>query len=370
LKRIALLMLAFLLCSVQGMAEGEPGTGEGTLSVKLERFEASSGMASMTLRLESRSAGSLRVYLVDPTFNGAPGAFSNGWNADEITVEANDARKIDISILPGHGEDLPETVSLRFAADGAVSSPMAIRRADDGFAVTEPVFDLPAGEPLMQADQPIPGEVHESERRILSDKLSADEKARLNYGRAVICLRETGNGEARFVRFCALPAVVNDDGSVYADYSGYTVTFSAAPDFPLSTVEAVQDGLRHFSVSRILLTGEAVFYADLAFELRQTADGALAFGGYSVNSEELGGAYHSVPRALFSGLSSANAVLTLDTHEGIVDARAVDDRFLSLPLESALEVEVKPSAALGEVYAFFEYHLADNRIIVHSPFPL
>ena len=332
-------MLAFLLCSVQGMAEGEPGTGEGTLSVKLERFEASSGMASMTLRLESRSAGSLRVYLVDPTFNGAPGAFSNGWNADEITVEANDARKIDISILPGHGEDLPETVSLRFAADGAVSSPMAIRRADDGFAVTEPVFDLPAGEPLMQADQPIPGEVHESERRILSDKLSADEKARLNYGRAVICLRETG-------------------------------TFSAAPDFPLSTVEAVQDGLRHFSVSRILLTGEAVFYADLAFELRQTADGALAFGGYSVNSEELGGAYHSVPRALFSGLSSANAVLTLDTHEGIVDARAVDDRFLSLPLESALEVEVKPSAALGEVYAFFEYHLADNRIIVHPPFPL
>ena len=370
MKRIALLMLAFLLCTVQGMAEGESRTGEGALSVNLERLEASDGMASMTLRFISRASQPLRVWLIEPSFNDASAMFSNGWNTDEVTVEANGSRTIDISILSLREAELPEEVSLRFAANGAISSQMSVRCEGEGFAVTDAAFDLEMPEPLIVSDQPISGEVLESERRILRDRLNADETARLNFGRAVICLHETGEGEDRLVRFCTLPATVNDNGFVQADYSGYAVTVSVAPSFPLSTVEEVRDVLRLFHVSRIVLTGETVFYADLAFELRRTEDGSLTLGEYSIKSEELGGIYHNAPLSLFSGFSSSNAVLSLDGCNDGTDARVVDDHFISIPLEQSLVIEVKPASELGEIYAYFEYFFRDNRSIILQPFPL
>lgn len=370
MKKAALWILVILLCAVQGMAEGDPGLGESALSVRLERFEASSDMASMMLRFENRASQPVRVCLIEPCFNSSPALFSNGWSVDEITVGANGSDIIDVSILSDREDGQPVEVSLRFAANGVISSAMTVRCKGDGIEATEAAFDSAEREPQVMANRLIPGETRESERRILSDRLSAEDKARLEYGRAVICLRETEDGEDRFIRFCVLPVSVNDDGSVYADYSGYAVTVSAAPGFPLSTVEEVRDGQRLFRVSRIVLSGDAVFYAELAFEIDQAADGSLTLGEYSINSEELGGVYHNAPLSLFSGLNSANAVLSLDGQGSDVDARTVDDRFVSIPLEKPMEVEVKPSADLGEVYAYFEYYFKNNRSAVHPPFPI
>lgn len=370
MKKIALWILVFLLCSVQGTTFGESGLVEDVLRVKLERFEASGGTASMTLRFESRASHLLRVCLIEPSFNQAPAAFLNGWNTDVITIEANASSEIDISIFSDRKDALPEEVSVRFAAEGMISSPMVIRREGDGVAVTEAVFGLASGEPPLMSDQPVAGEARESERRTLSDRLSADEKARFVDGRAVICLRETEEGEDRFVCFCTVPVIVNDDGSVYADYSGYAVTVSGASDFPLSAVEELQDGLRRFLVSRIVLTGNAAFYADLSFEVCRAEDGSLSLGEYSIRSEELGGVYHSVPLSLFAQFSSADAVLRLAERDGNVEAQVVNDRFISVALEQPLAVEVKPSTELGEVYAYFEYYFSDNRSVARPPFPL
>ena len=369
-KRAFLWALAFLFCFVRGVAEGEAGRDEGALSVKLEGFEVSDGMASMALRFESPAPQPLRIYLIEPCLNGAPATFLNGWNTDEITVAPGSSDRVDITLCAGHPGESPETVSLRFAANGAISSPMIVRRSGDGVAVTEPVLDPVPPEPGVMSNRLTPARASASERRILSDRLSADERVRLEYGRAVIGLLETEGGEDRFVRFCTLPVRVHEDGTVYADYSGYAVTASAAPDFPLSTVEEVQDGQRLFRVSHIVLAGEAAFYADLAFEVRQSADGRLSLGACTIRSEELGGAYRAAPLSLFSELRSSNAVLSLGGREGGADAEIAGDRFISVPMEQPLDVELKPASELGKVYAYFEYFFSDNRKAVHPPFPV
>ena len=85
------------------------------------------------------------------------------------------------------------------------------------------------------------------------------------------------------------PAQVEDDGAAHADFSGYAVTLSEAPDFPLSTVEAARDGGRVIRALGIVLSGDSAFYADLAFELRVASDGGLSMGDLLAKIQSLAG---------------------------------------------------------------------------------
>ena len=369
LKAAAIGLLVLLFCVIPGRADSRPGGDDGGLSVRLEDFDASPGTAKMKLWIESRSSQSESVTLIDPTFNGKPASFLSGWNAEALTLEAGISRSIDIAICADCDDARPEAVSLRFAANGCISSPMQVLCESGGIRVVPASFDLSASETLISPEPSalnavrLPG-------RTLTDQLSADEMARLKYAQAVICFREAANGEERFVRFCTVPARVEDDGAAHADFSGYAVTLSEAPDFPLSTVEAARDGGRVIRALGIVLSGDSAFYADLAFELRVASDGGLSMGEYTLTSEELGGIYHRAPYALFSRFSCAHDVLRMEDREGSARFRVEDDRFITVPLNRPLAVQPRPAEALGELYAFFEYFFTDGRSAVHAPFPL
>ena len=369
MKKAAIWLLVFLLCAIPGRADSEQSTGDDVLSVKLEGFDASCGTAYMNLLIENRSSQSQHIYMIEPTFNGEPASFLNGWNTDEITLDACGSDRIEIAICAGGRDALPEAVSLRFAANGCISSPMHIRSGSSGLTITPASFDIKAPEALIASDQSAFNDIRLSSQT-LSDRLSADEMSRLSYAQAVVCFREIVNNEELFVRFCTLPARVDEDGVAHADFSGYAVTFSQAPVFPLSTLEDVRDGQRVILVSRIVLSGEAAFYASLAFEIIEASDGSLSMGEYTITSEELGGIYHCAPYALFSSFSCANAVIQMDDSKGDTRSHIEDDRFISISLNRPLVVRLKPASELGDVYAYFEYFFTDNRSAVHAPFPL
>ena len=312
----------------------------------------------------------MAVYLIEPTFNDAPAAFQDGWNVARIDVEAGALQRIDVVVCSERADETPLGVALRYAAQGRISSPMTVRCDGRAPTVTQATLDRGAEEPAILSDRPgLSGPLLPAPQT-LRDRLSPSEMARLDYGQAVICLRRDTDRGPGLLPFCTLPVHVDGDGSVRAEYSGMAVTLAEAPDFPLSAVERGTDGSKVFSVSRVALFGDAAFYADLSFELRLAANGDVAPDEYTVSSDELGGAYHQVPCALFSELRSGHAIVQLTEEEGVLCPRPIDDCFLSVALKAPLSVLLRPAAELAEVYAYFEYFFTDNQSAVHAPFPL
>ncbi len=365
LKKAAAWTLALCLLITPAVAEQSVILEENFLRVRLAQAENKAGEVRLLLVCENLEQTERTLILLTPTVNGSPSSFGNGWSSEELHFAEGETRKTEIVLRPDCPEEPIESASFRFLCESVISSPLTLTFSEDGWLLTAAAFANGGQEPPLM-EETVGGTASGRNCILLTDQLSPREAEAFDSGRAVLCVHVEQDGQDCYMPFCSIPVSVDASGRVQAVYSGKAITFSSAPAFPLYTEECGQEDALSWNVSGIVLSGEPIFFAELSFRLT-AENGAPAFSSAVVHCPELGGDCVNCPQGLFSEAVLYHSLFLFLDEKGTVESQECAGQSMTLPLDQALEVMLRPAAEIGEICVYFEYYDSDGHMTLRMP---
>ena len=364
MKRILCLLILIAALPWAAAAGGAPALLEGeSLLVALEGFESAEGEAVLLVACRNDSDEEVTLTLIEPEVNGEPAGFRYGWGGDELTLPARADSSAEIVLQPDSAREVPQRVSLRFVMDGRISSRGTVDSQED-LRVETASFELGAQEPqMLETAVSAPADA-DGYRRVYSDSAPGRD-APLEYARALICLRAAEDGGGLLTHLCTVEAVVDEEGTASASYSGLALALDGDGAFPLRTFEHA-DGTAFADAGPLELSGPGVFYAVMDFSLLWTEAG-WATSNALVESSELGGPCSVVPCALFDSVQCARDIWRPVLEGGEADLALEGNASWRAGAGQPLRLGLVPAEELGEIAVCFEYCYADGHAVIHLP---
>ena len=366
--RTLLLLLIAAMVACPGARAQEPLLSCDALEAELLSAASNAGEATLTLKWANHTADEATILLFAPMLDGEPASFRYGWASEELRLPPSSKTE---SVVTLHADDpqlLARTLSLRFIQGDRVSGRAIITLAGGGTLLQAASFN-PEEEPRL-VQSAIPWDT-EASPLLLTDALSPEQVALLDYGQLRICLRRTVDGQEELIPFAAIPAAVTEDGQVTAPFSGYAVVCSAASSMPLRTQETHADGLYTYAVGDIALSGPFIFYATLQLTVTANPQAQEAtLTQLSLDSPDAGCLLQSPPLCLFDTLTLSMPVYRAAQRESAYTLASTDVLSTTLPVETPLTFQLVPASTLGELSAYFEYFFLDQTDVIHPAFPL
>ncbi len=357
---------AVLLCLLS-FALAEPAN---TLPVKgirlrVKDIRSDDETVQVTLSCNNESVTDQSVILLAPTVNGGEAVFGDGWGTSEINLKQGENLTAEIAILPVGAGNAPESASFRFIAQGVISEPVSMSCVGGEWQIDPPGGASDMARCLVEAGTAQTDPTFQAVE--LSDRISPEEAAALDSGWATVCLRRTDDENTSYMPFCRLPVCVDESGAATATFSGMAVICTLAPTFPLYDEESGDGVKRMWTVSNIALSGEAVYFADLSFEIHCDNPTAVDIANLAVDSPELGGVCTNCPFGLFSEATVYLPAYTFNDDKGWTEAKegAGGERVFSL--DQPLTFDLCSAFDLGEVCVYYEYWFTDGSATVHAP---
>ena len=383
---IAGLIMALLTVAMAApaMAASEQALIEAeSWSLLLKNWRVGPGGATLTALGRNDGDGDVAVTLLAAEVNDQSAGFFRGWGSDAFDLPAGQETEVEIVLESDDPDETPERLALRFAADGRVSSRLEVDLTGPDNGVSAASFEAGALEPQLVdpvIDMP---EDAESCRRTLTDTLSAQEREGLTDAHALICLRTDGEEGERLTQLCTVDAAVDEAGNVTADYSGLVLALADDPDFLVETVEAsgaagmtatlnalARSGAGlNGTAGSVSLSGMAIFYATMSFDLRSSEAGAAAVD-VVVSSQEVGGSYAVMPCALFETAQTSLVVWQPVRDVQRIYLKAVGSASEEYAIEGPMRFALRPAASLGEIVYCFDYFYGDNSDVIRPPLKL
>ena len=365
MRRLIMILLALLLVA-GASAEGTVLLHEENLTITLEGVHTEQGGASLTLRCINGTDRDKLVYLVMPGVNGAPAGFRWGWPTQCITLPAGGDVTTEIRLEPDDPGEWPETFSFRVVDENRVTS-AAMISLTDGTVTEAASFAKGAEEPqLLLTDVAHPEEMA-AHAVVLTDRITPEQEACLDFGQAQICLRrQTEEGEL-LVHFTTVEAVVSPEGDVTADYSGLALVRTEQPDFPMHVAERAHGAPA--LVGNLTLAGTYVFFTSLEFSLRIDGNTAVLCDSVLSGLDEVKTA-QGVPLAMFETLYASHSVFGMAEEDGVYALTFGGVHDMEAPLTAPLSFSLVPVETLGEIVVYFEYFFEDGTDVIHAPFQL
>lgn len=377
-----IILAAFLLACT---AAAETMLDEDGLRFSLTDLETYPGGAGLTVVCSNIAEEDREVLLLTPEINGQPAGFEYGWGSYAISIPA--AAQIEVS-LPMEADDpaeVPETLSMRFAANGRISSACALAVGNE-LSVTAASFALGEAEPqLVDREIEAPRD-YESYACVLTDTLSIEETQLLDYGRALICLRGENDEGELLTHICTCEVVVDGEGNARADYSGLALILPGDDMFLVSTQESaggmglsgdmkplrasldLGDESRGRQTAAVALSGDAAFFASLTFQVNLDETGDFSAGDVIVSSAEIGGDCTVVPCALFNTAQTSQEIWRAETvGSDEIHLLSAGAAFAQCRVDGPLRFKLVPASELGSLAVCFEYFFTDGSDVIHPP---
>lgn len=359
---IALLCLAL----ASAMAESLPALSIGEMTLRIDEVRQDAESVRLTLSCKNEGVTDREITLVAPTVNGSPACFDSGWGSAVLSLKAGEARRETVVLVPDRKENAIESISLRFVCAGTISSPLSLERHDGGWQAIAASSGGDGSEPpLVRA-----GTATAAPRECsvaLHDQISPAQAAILDQAHAWICLKAKDGQQEAYLPFCRLSLTADESGGISGTYSGMAATCSASPLFPLYMEEGMADGDYSWAIGGIVLSGDAVFYADLSFVAACDAQDGIIIESSAVESPELGGVCENCPLPLFLEASVHHAAYGFTDKYGNVRAHECDGTTAVFDLAEPLTIDLRPASDLGEIYVYFEYWFTDGSAVLRAP---
>ena len=320
-------LLLILLCLLAGTALAEEAP-EITVTGCTVRDGA------VQLAVCSRAGESGQLSLVCPFVDDEPVFFEDGSEIMTFELDADGESIISFATEAMDGQ----TLTVLLGADGKLFTRLRLSLDGTSFS-TEP-----CDEPILENASPV-----EATPLSLTDSLTEEQVALLDYGQAVICLCDAEGHADSLQPVCTVPARVSPEGQVQADWSGLLLQIDG---FCLRTEENGNGGMK----ASLALTGDAVFYAEVDF---QTASGEKT--RELVSSAELEGTWENVPRSLFDTATLTSITISLESGKPVT----VGGDSRQLALTEPLQPQLVPIAEAGSFGWYFEYFFTDGTDTVH-----
>lgn len=354
-------LAALLLWAGRGPARAEACrlAEEPDLSIRIESAEPEGDGVRLTLICLNRTEREESLLFLVPKTDGKDTVFGSGWPSEETVLPPGEKFTAGLTVLPAEGQERFSRISLRLSYRGRLS-------AEAELFPENPEASVPAafGETETQV---IRGEARTAPGETpapipIRDRITAEETARLDYGRAWVCLRR----EETLIPFCQILLQVDEEGNAEGTYSGLAVRFGEDGAQPLEILEEHSGEETVFRTEDISMTGESVFFATLQAEIRGKPETGFRVTRQTMESSELGGKYDQAPLGL---LDTAEPVLrVMEKTEAPVDTISVETETVSLA--EPLTVTVFPASGMGEIWIYCEYFFLDGTDTVHAPKPI
>ena len=360
--------LVFLSLALLGMLLNPPSSARAespllledeALSVMLDGAVQQQDRVVISLRCTNRCETEELIHFLVPRINGKDTVFASQWAGEELALPPGQETAVSLAILKNDAAETPAMISFRMAFQGKLSVPVEID-AENPEAVK--TISLAENEPTAVRNEVASDSGPDPEPVLIRDRISPEETARLDYGRAWICL-ETEEG---LYPFCQIRLRVDDQGEAEAEYSGIAFTADKDPGYPLAGEEKEQDGRPVFQTEEIALSSPSVFYATLRLTIARTETGNWAVIKQEYESEELGGAYDPAPLELADEVEFL--VRIAEDSPTPRETAGVQPRLLAL--DRPLSLRARRAADLGRIQIYCEYFFNDGSDTVHPLYPL
>ena len=367
---ISCLLALALLLPGGALAEEMPMLlEEDGLRLALDGWQSAAGEVVLRLCCDNDTGAPVSLTLIAPEINGELAAFERGWGTDALELPEGRSRA-EFIMEPDDEDEVPERLCLRLVLNGRVSSPLGVDLSGPSPQVTAASFALGAREPQMvEPTLPLPGDAAAC-RRTLTDTLSPEETAMLDYGYAAIYLRTTDETGELLTELGTVQADVDENGVATAEYSGLALVLADDPGIPIPTLEPIgEPGAPRVITSRsFALSGELIYFASMEVSLQP--DGGAARVSMAVTSEELGGRCVSVPCALFERVQTSTDVWRSEYEAVEIHLQNADSLGVRADITAPLRLMLVPAESLGEVVVCFNYFFLDDSDVIRLPQPL
>ena len=393
---------AVLLWTGAGAEEARVLLEENGLCITLDGCEVTEGEAVLHLLCSNDAEEARELLLITPQINGEMAGFDHGWGSCELTAEPGENISSEFSMVTDDPEEMPEILSFRFIEDGNVSSICRISLEEKMMEIAS--FAAGKEEPLLVDPEIEVSDEISSQGTVFTDTITPEQVQMLDYGRALICVKQTAESREYLSHISTVEAVADAEGHVTASFSGLALQLAEDPDFVIPTLEnQVHRGVRPLEVTlfsaqsrtvggtedqdpsnglvsasgqsslnggaeNMALSGEAAFYATLSFQLRQNEEGGMTAEDIVVSSDELGGECGNIPCALFDTVQTSREIWS-------VEELSPDSVWLEIEgsadgiwnIEGPLRFRLVPAEELGEIVVCFEYFFKDGTDVIHPP---
>ena len=366
--RALMLLLIAAMVACQGARAQEPLFSCETLEAELVSAASAAGEATLTLKWTNHAADEATVLLFAPMMDDEPASFRYGWASEELRLPPGSGTETVITLHADDPQLLASSLSLRFIQGDSVSGEASITLEGGGTLLHAASLNQEEEPRLVQSAIPWDAE---ASPLVLTDALSPEQVALLDYGQLRICLRRTVDGQEELIPFATIPAAVAEDGQVTAPFSGYAVVCSAAPSMPLRTQESRANGLYTYAVGDISLSGPFIFYSTLQLTVTANPQAQEAvLTQLSLDCPDAGCLLQSPPLSLFDTLVLSLPVYQAVQRDAAYTLASTDVLSTTLPVETPLTFQLVPASTLGELSAYFEYFFLDQTDVIHPAFPL
>ncbi|MBQ6594129.1 MAG: hypothetical protein IJH78_00510 [Clostridia bacterium] len=382
MKKALIILFCLGLTALSALAEaGGPAVfDEGALHASLLECRESEGGFALLFSFENGGDADAVLIAFDPKIDGETAYFSDGWGTEILEIPAGGALRETLEILPETEGGACGSVSLRWILDGTVSSPVVIGMSEDGTAVTGASLAAGLAEPQLLEQAVACPEDPEAYAREVTDRLSEDELAMLDRGDLAVFIRESGPDGPCFTQLARAAIEVDGEGAVTARYSGMALVLDGAPDFLIelderSGPERLAGTLRarpgfapgsEAGSGTLSLTGNAVYYAGLDFEIERGADGCR-ISRFSVDSPELVQKCTSMPFSLFESVQTSCDRWLVEREEQELRLSRTDSLTARWSLSGPMRLSLVPASGLGDIVMCFEYFFTDGSDAVRLP---
>ena len=393
---------AVLLWTGAGAEEARVLLEENGLCITLDGCEVTEGEAVLHLLCSNDAEEARELLLITPQINGEMAGFDHGWGSCELTAEPGENISSEFSMVTDDPEEMPEILSFRFIEDGNVSSICRISLEEKMMEIAS--FAAGKEEPLLVDPEIEVSDEISSQGTVFTDTITPEQVQMLDYGRALICVKQTAESREYLSHISTVEAVADAEGHVTASFSGLALQLAEDPDFVIPTLEnQVHRGVRPLEVTlfsaqsrtvggtedqdpsnglvsasgqsslnggaeNMALSGEAAFYATLSFQLRQNEEGGMTAEDIVVSSDELGGECGNIPCALFDTVQTSREIWS-------VEELSPDSVWLEIEgsadgiwnIEGPLRFRLVPAEELGDVTVCFEYFFKDGTDVILPP---
>ena len=180
---------AVLLWTGAGAEEARVLLEENGLCITLDGCEVTEGEAVLHLLCSNDAEEARELLLITPQINGEMAGFDHGWGSCELTAEPGENISSEFSMVTDDPEEMPEILSFRFIEDGNVSSICRISLEEKMMETAS--FAAGKEEPLLVDPEIEVSDEISSQGTVFTDTITPEQVQMLDYGRALICVKQT-----------------------------------------------------------------------------------------------------------------------------------------------------------------------------------
>ncbi len=368
MKTGILVLTLILLFPLVSNADSGVLLDERGLEIILEDMKPADGGYILSMKCVNKESYNRNITLTDLKISEKPASFKYGWGTELISLNRFDEFPYELFVEHDDHASSSVSVSFRFLEGGIVSSPAVVSFFDDSYQILKASFLDGQEEPLLFASC-LPQEPSIISPIHLTDKLDPKTFENLDEALLRIAVETETEEEKQYMPITTIAASVDTERQVRGDYSGLTVIFSDVPDVPLQIVEINQNAKVILIASGISLTGEAIYYAELSFNI-EISDGVTEITDSQVLSDEMGGKYIIVPAALFTSAKVSQQLFRIKNFGSELLPVECGNVFGRMNIGGPLTPQIIPAEKIGPLYAWFEYYLTDGSFKISEPFPL